>query len=395
MLSGRSLDWPFLHDSHRTIARELRQWIAQEIAPLPHRETEVDAVCRQLVERLGKGGWLKYTVPAKFGGAYENIDLRSLCLIRELLAYEWSLADFAFAMQGLGTVPIVLYGSEALRRRYLPRVVAGQAIAAFALSEAEAGSDVSAMRTTARRDSRGYVINGNKAWISNAGIADQYVIFSRFPEQGEKAFLAFVVDADNPGLRISARTTVMAPHPLGSIALENCCVAQESVIGEPGKGLAVALRTLDVFRATVAAAAVGLARRALDEAVQYVQRRTAFGRPLSGFQLTQARVADMVTAVDAGELLVQRAAWAHDNGGSQISAEAAIAKLYATESAQRVIDDAVQLFGGQGVVSGATVERLYREIRALRIYEGTSEIQKLVIARHVFSSPIPPGSTLG
>lgn len=393
MPSTRSLDWPFLDDSHRALATELAQWIAREITPLPHRETDVDADCRHLVDRLGKGGWLKYTVPASLGGAHQDVDLRSLCLIREMLAYEWSLADFAFAMQGLGAAPIVWYGSDSLRRKYLPRMASGQSIAAFALSEVEAGSDVAAMHTTAQRDGQGYVVNGEKAWISNAGIADHYVVFARFPEKGDKAFLAVVVDANNPGLRISSRTTVMAPHPLGTVTFNNCWVAEESVVGEPGKGLAVALGTLEAFRATVAAAAIGFARRALDEAVQYVQRRKAFGELLSSFQLTQARIADMVTAVDAGELLVQRAGWSHDVRKSHGGADSAVAKLYATESAQRVIDDAVQLFGGQGVVSGATVERLYREIRALRIYEGTSEIQKLVIARQVLSPRIAAGSS--
>jgi acyl-CoA dehydrogenase len=393
MLSARSLDWPFLDDSHRALATKLAQWIAREIAPLPHRETDVDTDCRQLVDRLGKGGWLKYTAPVSFGGARQDVDLRSLCLIREMLAYDWSLADFAFAMQGLGAAPIVWYGSDSLRRRYLPRIVGGQSVAAFALSELEAGSDVAAMRTTAHRDGQGFVVNGDKAWISNAGIADHYVVFTRFPEQGDKAFLALVVDADNPGLRISTRTAVMAPHPLGTVTFNDCWVAEDSIVGEAGKGLAVALGTLEVFRATVAAAAIGFARRALDEAVQYVQRRKAFGQLLSNFQLTQARIADMVTAVDAGELLVQRAGWAHDVRKSQGGPESAVAKLYTTESAQRVIDDAVQLFGGQGVVSGTTVERLYREIRALRIYEGTSEIQKLVIARHVFSPRVLAGSS--
>src|SRR5581483_1734164 len=385
MASVSSLDWPFLDDRHRALAAELRPWIARELAPLPHRETDVDADCRQLVDLLGKAGWLKYTVPKTFGGSLQCVDLRCLCLIREMLAYEWSLADFVFAMQGLGAAPIVRYGSESLRKRYLPRVASGQAIAAFALSELEAGSDIAAMRTSASRQRKGYLINGEKAWISNAGIADHYVIFARFPEGGDKAFVALVVDADNPGLRVSTRTNVIAPHPLGIVTLSDCWVAEESLVGEVGKGLKVALGTLGAFRATVAGAAIGFARRALDEAVNYVQKRKAFGQLLSSFQLTQARIAEMVTAVDAGELLLQRAAWVHDVSESANGTESAIAKLYATESAQQVIDSAVQLFGGQGVVSGSIVERLYREVRALRIYEGTSVIQKLVIARQVFS----------
>jgi acyl-CoA dehydrogenase len=387
MAGATSLQTPFLSDSHRNLSTELDAWIAREIAPLPHSEADVDAACRDLVRRLGDGGWLRYAVPLKFGGVHENLDLRSLCLIRERLAREWSLADFVFAMQGLGTAPVSLYGSDAQKRQYLPRVAAGTAIAAFALSEAEAGSDVSAMRTTARRAANEYVINGEKAWTSNAGIADHYAVFCRFPEQGEKGFLALMVDADNPGLRITKRTQVMAPHPLGNVSFEDCHVRQSAVIGAPGKGLSVALGTLDLFRTTVGAAAVGLARRALEEAITYVKARHAFGQPLSKFQLTQARIADMATAVDASTLLVHRAAWTHDNGSSRITAEAAMAKLYATESAQCVIDSAVQLLGGQGVVSGTPVERLYREIRALRIYEGTSEIQKLVIANQLLSSP--------
>jgi acyl-CoA dehydrogenase len=283
-------------------------------------------------------------------------------------------------MQGLGSGPISLFGSEELKRRYLPPVAAGERVAAFALSEPEAGSDVAAMRTTARREGDDFVIEGRKTWISNAGIADHYVVFCRFPEGGEKSFAAFVVEADNPGLRVAERIEVIAPHPLGTLEFDDCRVPATALVGEPGAGLKVALGTLDVFRSTVGAAALGFARRALDEAVRWTQERQAFGKPLSDFQLTQARLAEMALAVDASALLVYRAAWTKDSGAERVTREAAMAKLYATEAAQRVIDDAVQLFGGRGVVAGEVVEKLYREIRALRIYEGTSEIQKLVIA---------------
>lgn len=283
-------------------------------------------------------------------------------------------------MQGLGTGPISLYGSEALRERYLPPVAAGERIAAFALSEPDAGSDVAAMATTAWRADGGYVIDGTKTWISNAGIADHYVVFCRFPEAGERGYAAFVVDADNPGLRIAERIDVIAPHPLGTLVMEGCRVDADALVGEAGAGMRVALGTLDVFRSTVGAAALGMARRALDEAVRWTGERQAFGKALSDFQLTQSALGQMALEVDASALLVYRAAWARDAGADRITREAAMAKLYATEAAQRVIDTAVQLFGGRGVVSGAPVETLYREIRALRIYEGTSEIQKLVIA---------------
>ena len=373
------LTWPFFADEHRRLATELESFVEREIAPLPH-DGDVDATCRALVRTLGDAGVLRLAVPAPYGGAHERLDVRSLCLARETLARANGLADFAFAMQGLGTGPISLFGSQALRKRYLPPVAAGDRIAAFALSEPDAGSDVAAMTTTARRVDGGYVIDGVKTWISNAGIADHYVVFCRFPEAGERGYAAFVVDADNPGLRVSERIDVIAPHPLGTLALEDCRVDADALVGEAGAGMRVALGTLDVFRSTVGAAALGFARRALDEAVRWTRERQAFGKPLAEFQLTQSALGQMALDVDASALLVYRAAWTRDAGADRITREAAMAKLYATEAAQRVIDTAVQLFGGRGVVSGAPVETLYREIRALRIYEGTSEIQKLVIA---------------
>ncbi|HEU5050060.1 MAG TPA: acyl-CoA dehydrogenase family protein [Gemmatimonadales bacterium] len=373
------LAWPFFDDEHRALAREVEAWAVSELAAGTHPH-DVDARCRQLVGSLGRDGWLRHLVPARYGGIRERLDIRSVCLIRETFARHDALAEFAFAMQGLGTAPISLHGSEHLRRRYLPGVAEGKRIAAFAISEREAGSDVAAMATTARGDRDGFVLDGEKTWISNAGIADHYVVFCRMPDVGERAFGAFMVDADNPGLTVSGRIDVIAPHPLGTLRLERCRVPTDAIVGEPGKGLRVALGTLDVFRATVGAAALGMARRALAEALRHVKARHAFGRPLAEFQLTQARLADMATAIDASALLVYRAAWAVDQGAARVTREAAMAKLHATEAAQRVIDDAVQLLGGLGVVAGAPVEQLYREIRALRIYEGTSEIQRLVIA---------------
>lgn len=378
------LHWPFFDDHHRTLARDLEPWCRTEIAPLEGREDEdLDGACREIVRRLGEGGWLRHAVPSPWGGLRERLDVRSLCLVRETLARHSGLADFCFALQGLGAGPISLFGSEEQRRAWLPRVSTGQAIPAFALSEAEAGSDVTAMQTSARRDGDGWVIDGEKTWISNAGLADVYVVFCRLPEAGEKAFGAFVVEADNPGLSVPARIDVIAPHPLGTVAFRECRVPAGAIIeipGEPGKGLKVALATLDVFRSTVGAAALGFARRALDEAVGHTTGRRAFGQRLADFQMTQATLADMAVDVDASALLVYRAAWTRDTGAERVTREAAMAKLFSTEAAQRVIDQAVQLFGGRGVVSGAPVERLYREVRALRIYEGTSEIQRLVIA---------------
>jgi acyl-CoA dehydrogenase len=377
------LDWPFFDDTHRKLAAELDSWAAEQIAPLVEDEPDADRVTIECVRRLGQGGWLRYAVPKAYGGVHEKLDVRSLCLIRETLARHAGLADFAFAMQGLGTGPISQFGSDALKQVYLPKVATGESIAAFAISEPDAGSDVAAMRSTARRDGEGFVLDGQKTWISNAGIANHYVVFCRFPEGGERSFIAFMVEASNPGLQITDRVEVTAPHPLGTVTLSECRVGQDAVVGDVGKGLKVALGTLDVFRPTVGAAALGFARRALDEAIEWSSRRRVFGKLLAQQQLTQARVAEMALDVDASALLVYRAAWARDTGAARVTREAAMAKLYATEAAQRVVDSAVQLFGGRGVTLGETVERLYREVRALRIYEGTSEIQKLVIAGQV------------
>jgi acyl-CoA dehydrogenase len=378
--SPEHLSWPFFDDSHRELARDLWAWSEREIGANDHSDRDVDAACRSLVKRLGDGGWLRYCVPAAHGGAYEKLDVRALCLCRETLGQFSGLADFAFAMQGLGAGPIALYGSDELKKRYLPPVRDGKHIAAFALSEPGAGSDVTAMRMTARRTGSEWTLEGEKTFISNAGIADHYIVFARLPDEGDRTFGAFVVDADAHGFKVTERIETLAPHPLGTIELDGCRVGDNAVVGQPGKGLRVALGTLDVFRSTVAAAALGFARRALREAITHVKARHVFGKPLAEHQLTQARIADMALAVDASALLVYRAAWTRDIVADRVTREAAMAKLHATENAQRVIDDAVQLMGGRGVVAGAPVEQLYREIRALRIYEGTSEIQKLVIA---------------
>jgi alkylation response protein AidB-like acyl-CoA dehydrogenase len=311
--------------------------------------------------------------------------VRSLCIARETLASFSGLLDFAFAMQGLGAGPISLFGSRALRDKYLPSVANGDAIAAFAISETAAGSDISAMKTTARRDGSGYIIDGEKTWISNGGIADFYVVFCRL-EKTERDYIALVVEPSDPGFSVTDRIDTIAPHPLGTLRFDNCRVPDNRVVGEEGRGLRVALGTLDVFRTTVGAAALGFARRAMSEAVSHVSEREIFGGKLSDLQLTQAAIADMATEIDASALLIYRSAWMRDNGAERVTREAAMAKMYATEAAQRVIDRAVQLLGGRGVVTGNPVERLYREIRSLRIYEGATEIQKLVIAGQVLKS---------
>jgi acyl-CoA dehydrogenase len=346
---------------------------------------DVDATCRALVRQLGEHDWLRYCVPASHGGAFEKLDVRALCVCRETLAQVSGLADFAFAMQGLGAGPISLFGSDALKDRYLPGVRDGEKIAAFALTEPGAGSDIGGMKTVAHRDAGGWRLTGEKTFISNAGIADHYVVFARMAEGGDKSFGAFVVDAGTPGLSVTERIETMAPHPLGTVSLVDCVVPEGAVVGPPGKGLRVALGTLDVFRSTVAAAALGFARRALAEAVAHAKSRSVFGKPLAEHQLTQAKIAGMATAVDASALLVYRAAWTRDTVAERVTREAAMAKLFATESAQRVIDDAVQILGGRGLVAGAVVEQLYREIRALRIYEGTTEIPQLIIGGDVLS----------
>jgi acyl-CoA dehydrogenase len=382
------LDWPFFDDEHRTLALDLDDWTAEHVRPLPEaREETVDAACHELVERLAGGGWLDYVVPGAQGGRRETLDVRSLCLLRETLGRHHALADYAFAMQGLGSGAISLFGSEELKQCYLPDVRRGQRIAAFALSEPEAGSDVAALETTAVEDGDHYVIEGTKTWISNGGLADFYTVFARTGEApGAKGLSAFIVDATTPGLEVAERIPVISPHPLARLRFDGCRVPKHHMLGEPGQGFKVAMATLDVFRSTVGAAALGFARRALDEALERAANRRLFGAPMSELQMVQGKLADMALGVDASALLVYRAAWTKDCAPGWVSREAAMAKLHATETAQKIIDEAVQIFGGHGVVSGHPVERLYREIRALRIYEGASEVQKVIIARQALAA---------
>ena len=388
MLPTDTMQWPFFSDEHRVFAANLRKWISEHVRDDDH--PPVDDKCRALVRSLGSAGWLKYVVPKAYGGMHETLDVRSLCIAREALAHSSGLADFSFAMQGLGSGPITRYGTPELARRYLPSVAAGEAIAAFALSEAEAGSDVVAMRTSATLDGDHYRIDGEKTWISNGGIADFYVVFCRVGPS-EREFSAFVIEPTDPGFSVSSRIETIAPHPLATIRFDSCRIPAGRLVGEPGRGLRVALGTLDVFRTTVGAAAVGMARRALDEALAYTSSRQLFGRPLAEMQLSQAKLAQMATDIDASALLIYRSAWTHDVARApRVTREAAMAKMYATEAAQRVIDDAVQLHGGRGVVAGSPTERLYRDIRALRIYEGATEVQQLVIAREVLEAYAQP-----
>ncbi len=381
MADVRYLDWPFFEDRHRTLARELDAWATENITD---DHGDVDAQCKSLVKALGQGGWLRHAVGGTaHGGASAQIDTREICLIRETLARHSGLADFAFAMQGLGSGAISLDGSAAQKEAYLPRVARGEAISAFALSEPDAGSDVAAMACEARIDGDHAVLNGEKTWISNGGIADFYVVFVRTGEApGSRGISAFIVDADTPGFEIVERIDVIAPHPLARLRFTDCRVPLSQRVGAAGEGFKVAMRTLDVFRTSVAAASLGFARRALDEALARATTRKMFGGVLADFQLTQAKLAQMALTIDSAALLTYRAAWQRDQGRN-VTREAAMAKLAATEGAQQVIDAAVQIWGGAGVERGRAVESLYREIRALRIYEGASEVQQLIIAREL------------
>jgi len=388
------LAWPFFDDRHRAHARDVEAFAASALPPLlAGGEDSLDAVYAcvgRIVRALGEAGLLRLTVPAAYGGAHEKLDARSLCVARETLARASGLADFAFAMQGLGSAPVTLYGSDAQKRALLPGVAAGTRIAAFALSEPDAGSDVGAIATTATPAGDGWRLDGVKTWISNAGLADFYVVFARTGEApGSRGLSAFVVDARAAGLDASERIDVCAPHPLGTLRLTDCRVPGDARVGAPGEGFKIAMATLDIFRSTVGAAALGFARRALDEATARAHRRRVFGRALAEYQLTQAKLADMAVAVDASALLVYRAAWTKDVLGTRVTRESSMAKLFATESAQRVIDAAVQMWGGLGVVRGVPVERLYREIRALRIYEGTSEVLQLVLGADTLKAGAP------
>jgi acyl-CoA dehydrogenase len=374
------LGWPFFEERHRALVAGIESWCASN---LPCADADVYAACRDLVGKLGHDGWLKHTAPDPGGAA--PLDVRALCLIRETLARHDGLADFAFAMQGLGAGPISLFGN-ADQRHWLARTRSGEAIAAFALTEQKSGSDVANIVTQASRDGDGYVLDGEKTWISNGGVADLYVVFARTGEAaGAKGISAFIVPGDVAGLSVAERLDVISPHPLARITFDRVRVSATSMIGAPGDGFKIAMATLDVFRATVAAAALGFARRALDETLKRVRDRRMFDGTLADLQIVQGAIAEMALVVDGAALLVYRAAWAKDSGAARVTREASMAKLFATERAQRVVDQAVQLHGGDGVRRGHIVERLYRDIRALRIYEGASEVQKVIIARQMLA----------
>jgi acyl-CoA dehydrogenase len=383
MTLADTLSLPFFEQHHREFADGLARWADAVLSDLPHGDADVDAACRARVAALGAAGFLKACVPGAYGGLHPHLDVRTLCIAREVLASRDGLADFAFAMQGLGTGAITLFGHEEMQRRYLPPVRDGKTIAAFALSEPDAGSDVAASATTAVADGPDHVrIDGIKTWISNGGIADHYVVFARTGEgPGAKGLSAFIVDSGTAGLTIDERIAIIAPHPLATLRFAGCRVPMTNRLGGPGDGFKVAMATLDIFRATVGAAALGFARRALQESIVRANTRQLFGAPLGDLQMTQAAIADSATEVEAAALLVYRAAWRKDSGAARVTREAAMAKMFTTEAAQRVIDRAVQLHGGLGVTKGVKVEELYREIRALRIYEGATEVQKIVIAR--------------
>jgi acyl-CoA dehydrogenase len=385
MTADHHLDWPFFEPRHKELVTELERWAGSHLTD--KQGHDIDAACRQLVRQLGEGGWLKYAIAGTAYGAFaDTIDTRAICLIRETFAKHSGLADFAFAMQGLGSGAISLFGTSQQKETYLPRVANGDAIAAFALSELDAGSDVAALQCEARRDGDAYILSGEKTWISNGGTADFYIVFARTGEAaGSRGITAFVVDAAMSGFEIAERIEVVAPHPLARLKFNDCRISSAQQLGAPGQGFKVAMSTLDVFRTSVAAAALGFARRAMEEGLRRATSRKMFGQTLGDFQLTQAKLAGMATEIDAAALLTYRAAWLRDQG-RPVTVEAAMAKMTATETAQRVIDAAVQIFGALGVVSGQTVERLYREIRPLRIYEGATEVQQLIIARGVIKA---------
>ncbi|WP_417485750.1 acyl-CoA dehydrogenase family protein [Maricaulis sp.] len=385
------LAWPFLEDRHRNLAREVSDWAEARFgADGFHDHADVDADCAAIRAALGEAGIVRNAVPAAFGGTSEKLDVRSLCLIREHLAYRSGLADFVFAMQGLGSGAISLFGSSDQQQAWLPGTGTGEFCAAFALTEPDAGSDVAAISTRAEMDGDHYVISGEKTFISNGGIADFYVVFARTGEaDGARGLSAIIVPATSPGLEVVERIETIAPHPLARLRFDRCRVPVANRIGEGGAGFRIAMGTLDVFRSTVGAAALGFARRALDEATARARGRNLFGAPLADLPGVQTQLAEMALDIDAAALLIYRAAWTKDQGAARVTREAAMAKLHATEAAQRAIDTAVQIFGGMGVTKGSVPEALYREIRALRIYEGASEVQKLVIARAHLAETAP------
>jgi acyl-CoA dehydrogenase len=375
---------PFFTQDHETLRGRIRSWTETSLMQQPAAEMALEDEARQLVRRLGDMGFLRYVVPQAHGGVRPKVQARDLCILREELARGSALADTMFAMQALGSYPVTLAGSDPQKERYLPPVAQGKAIAAFAITEPDAGSDVVSLKTQAVRVEQNFCLNGTKRFISNAGIADHYVVFaSTAPEKKAKGISAFLIDATAPRLAVKEKTVLLSPHPIGVIALENCVVAENALLGSEGEGLKIAFETLDLLRCTVAAAAVGLAQRGLEEALRYSRERQQFGRAIGEFQGIQFKLAEMATELEAARLLVYQAAWCHDSGAGDAKHKSSMAKFYATEVGQRVIDQALQIHGGIGLVEGSIVERLYRDIRALRIYEGTTEIQKIVIAREL------------
>lgn len=385
MFNPDSLKLPFFDDVHRDLHRDIHAWSRSNLPTRIHTG-DVNQGCQERVKQLGDAGWLRYCVPKQYGGALPDLDSRSLCLLRQTLGYYDGLADFAFVLQGLGSGPISLFGSDHLKQKYLPHVATGNMLAAFALSEPDAGSDAAAMTTKATRTKDGYRINGLKTWISNAGIADFYVVFARTENDEVDGVTAFVIDADNPGLKVTEQFSLCAPHPIGTLEFTDCDIPVSQRLNEPGKGFKIALQNLDVFRASVGAAALGFAEAALDLGLERSATRKMFGGTLGDLQITQAAIGDMCTEIDASTLLVYRAAWERDVLQQRTTRSAAMAKMFATESAQRIIDRCVQLHGGLGLKIGHPLELLYREIRALRIYEGATEVQQVVIARETIKS---------
>jgi len=372
---------PFFTQDHAALQAQVRLWVEKNLF-MAHGSDDLDQHARTLAKELGETGFLKHAVPKQFGGVREKVEARDLCILREELARGDALADTMLALQALGSFPITLAGSTAQKQNYLPRVASGAAIAAFAITEPEAGSDVASLTTTAVRQGEQFMLNGTKRFISNAGIADFYVVFaSTAPEKKAKGVSALIVDASTPGLAVTEKTQLLSPHPIGMLQFTNCFVSQAALLGAEGDGLKIALETLDLLRCSVGAAAVGFAQRALEEAIRYSKSRRQFGRTIGEFQGIQFKLADMATELEAARLLVYQAAWAHDCGNADAKQKSSMAKFYATEAAQRVVDQALQIHGGNGLIAGSIIERLYRDVRALRIYEGTSEIQKIVIAR--------------
>ncbi len=378
---------PFFEPSHLQLRADVRSWVEETLLSRAKKYLNVEDEARHLLTHMGQDGFIAYAVPKKYGGVRERVQARDLCVLREELARGSALADTMFAIQALGSYPITLAGSDQQKHRYLPPMAKGKTIAAFALTEPQAGSDISSMETRAVKRGKKFLLSGVKHLISNAGLAHTYVVFALTdPKKKTQRVSAFVVEADTPGVILKERISVMSPHPIGTVAFEDCLVPEGQLLGRQGEGIKIALTTLDTLRCTVGAAALGLAQRALEEALRYSRSRRQFGQAVAEFQGIQFKLADMATELEASRLLVHQAAWTNDQGGEGLRQKASMAKLFATEAAQRIVDQALQIHGGLGVVSGTPVEQLYRDVRALRIYEGTSEIQRVIIARTLLAN---------